>query len=63
MPGDFSPNDGAEAELICMFADSIRIIPCPVVVVVGAEHASSVHMLCTKRSHQCDDEAICKMSL
>jgi hypothetical protein len=36
--GDSSPNADAEAKLICMSADSMRIIPCPEATAVGVEH-------------------------
>jgi hypothetical protein len=38
VPDDNSPNADAEADLIPMFADSMRIIPCQDVTVVDIEH-------------------------
>jgi hypothetical protein len=35
VPDNTSPNTDAEADLIPMFVDSIRIIPCPEVTVVN----------------------------
>jgi hypothetical protein len=38
VPDDTSPNTDAAADSIPMFEDSMRIIPCPPVTVVVAEH-------------------------
>jgi hypothetical protein len=38
VPYDSSPSTDAEGDLIPMFMDSMRIIPCPEVTVVDVEH-------------------------
>jgi hypothetical protein len=57
VPDDSSPNADIEVGVIPMFANSMRIIPCPQVTAVDVElishvkHALSVHrMLCKKSS-------------